>query len=287
VLQLTLDPASVDVNIHPQKREVRFSDEEWLKRLVQEAVQEALFGYVGSVEISQPFVYSKSNISAGERDYEPFFREEPSLHQEELSFAVPKKVKRCLAIVEDLALIDDGECNLVVLDLKKAMRAVVAFDLKSEKISSEPLLLPISLDYSPDEAHLLRESLSNFEQLGITIRSFGSQNFLVEALPSGVFEVDVHKLILEILHEGIFALQRSRDQFCKRYSALYVAAMQGLSSPISSQIAFTIYQQWESRGAPQFSPDGSICVGHLTKGALQEILSKGFLLKSKLSPVPL
>jgi DNA mismatch repair protein MutL len=282
VLQLTLDPACVDVNIHPQKREVRFSDEEWIKRLVQEAVQEALFGYVGGVEISPPFAYSKPNVSAGEENYEPFFREDPNLHQEELSFTAPKKMKKCLAIVDDLALIDEADGNLLILDLKRAMRAVVAFDLKSEKISSEPLLLPISLNFSPDEAHLLRETLSNFEQIGITIRSFGPQNFLVEALPSGVFEIDMHKLVLEILHEEIFALKRSRDQFYKRYSALYVAAMKELSSPISSQIAFTVYEQWKARGAPPFSPDGSVCMGHLTKGVLQDLVSKGsFLSKEK------
>jgi len=273
VLQLTLDPASVDVNIHPQKREVRFSDEAWIKRIVQEAIQEALFGYVGGVEISQP--YSKPQFSSKEQEYTPLFQEDESIQQEELSFSIPEKTRHCVAVVDDFALIDEGEENLLILDLKRAMRSVVAFDLKSEDVSSEPLLLPISFDCSPDEAHLLRASLPDFEKIGITIRSFGPQNFLIEAIPSGIFEVDMHKLILEILHGEIFALERSKDQFCKRYSALYVAAMKGLFSPISSQVAFTIYQQWQSRGAPHFAPDGSLCVGYLTKGALQEIVSKG------------
>lgn len=52
VLSLELDPALVDVNIHPHKAEVRFSEERDVCRLVQRAVQAALDGafLVPSVE---------------------------------------------------------------------------------------------------------------------------------------------------------------------------------------------------------------------------------------------
>ncbi|MCL6453402.1 MAG: DNA mismatch repair endonuclease MutL [Alicyclobacillus sp.] len=42
VLHLTMDPALVDVNIHPHKSEVRFSEERDLMRVVEEAVRAAL-----------------------------------------------------------------------------------------------------------------------------------------------------------------------------------------------------------------------------------------------------
>jgi len=278
VLQLTLDPSSVDVNIHPQKREVRFSNEEWLKKYIQGAVQEVLFGYSDNIDTFLPIPYSSSSDERTGTEYEPFFRDDSTVHQEQFSLPIPERIERCLAVVGDCALFSDEPTAILVLDLRQAMRAIITNDLKSEKTSSEPLLLPITLNYAPDEANLLNSSLSHFDQLGFSIRPFGPQHFLVEALPSGIVDVDVHTLILEILREGIFALQRSRDLFCKRYAALYVAAMKGFSSPISPQIALDVYKQWKARGSPQFAPDGSTCVGHLTEGVLQELVSKGALL---------
>ena len=43
VLHFTLDPELVDVNVHPQKKEVRFKKEEEIKKWIFEAVEKALF----------------------------------------------------------------------------------------------------------------------------------------------------------------------------------------------------------------------------------------------------
>jgi len=48
VLFLEMDPAGVDVNIHPAKREVRFHDDSTIRHFVVKAVQEALQAFAGT-----------------------------------------------------------------------------------------------------------------------------------------------------------------------------------------------------------------------------------------------
>ena len=83
-LYLTIDPGRIDVNVHPQKTEVRFADEEAVWQIVNAAVRETLaktgavplmdFDRDGSVEIpvlQRGAVYSEPQaVSNG--DYNPF-----------------------------------------------------------------------------------------------------------------------------------------------------------------------------------------------------------------------
>ncbi|PSQ20373.1 DNA mismatch repair protein MutL [Halobacteriales archaeon QS_9_67_17] len=63
VLDLAVDPATVDVNVHPRKLEVRFADEAGMGRQVREAVEDALLDE-GLVRTSAPRGRSKAAQTA-------------------------------------------------------------------------------------------------------------------------------------------------------------------------------------------------------------------------------
>jgi DNA mismatch repair protein MutL len=64
-LFLEIDPAAVDVNIHPAKREVKFRREPEVRRLVAEAVRQTLLEYHGKVQSPKSEVRSQRSEVTG------------------------------------------------------------------------------------------------------------------------------------------------------------------------------------------------------------------------------
>ncbi len=100
-LYLTLDPSRIDVNVHPQKTEVKFADEEAVWQIVNAAVRETLaktgavpmmdFDREGAVEIpvlERGAVYSEPRAMSN-NDYNPFRDEyiDPSAPDPNVDFA--------------------------------------------------------------------------------------------------------------------------------------------------------------------------------------------------------
>lgn len=99
-LYLTIDPARIDVNVHPQKTEVRFADEDAVWQIVHAAVRETLaktgavplmdFDREGTMEIpvlQKGAVYTEP-AAMSNRDYNPFREEyiDPSAPEPTVDF---------------------------------------------------------------------------------------------------------------------------------------------------------------------------------------------------------
>jgi DNA mismatch repair protein MutL len=92
-LFLEIDPALVDVNIHPSKREVKFHDERGVRRAVAEAVKQTLLAY-HSEQGQLPVVGGQRSVTGGQQSPAGL---PPSSHQESsirhpASFASPSQL---------------------------------------------------------------------------------------------------------------------------------------------------------------------------------------------------
>jgi DNA mismatch repair protein MutL len=120
-LNLVLDPSCIDVNVHPQKREVRFSDEEGIRKFVSEAVAEAVFGknvhtcvatyYHENFKEGTPFeaVYPDSrvlpfSICEGRDLFQEQVQEVPLPSPPSLCSTTESASPVCLAVLDDVAL---------------------------------------------------------------------------------------------------------------------------------------------------------------------------------------
>lgn len=209
VLLLKIDPQEVDVNVHPAKREIRFSRERDLYRQLLAAVKDALqqteLGFeLGiprtSVVRETPSNYSLYELLPKQQTNPPSsflpvqppdtplnkLTVEPWLQQGQAVSLLPRlrPIGQFLATYL-LAQSEAGE--LYVVDQHAAHERVLYEQLKKE-LSVGPIIVqevvPQPFELDPLTAAALLESLDFFTALGLAFETFGNNTFILRTIPA-------------------------------------------------------------------------------------------------------
>jgi len=206
VIALEIAGGAVDVNIHPAKREVRFSRPDPVRRLIVRAVAEALRSRGG-----EPFYRPAAGSTPGAVGEPPAERPDstPELElfpagpgQEESGGAGPA-LHALIGQAGNRYLLMESPRGVSLIDQHAAHERVLyerfREALAEGRIEIQPLLAPVNVELTPVRAARLAEEIETFRRLGIEIEPFGYDSFIIRALPAILFDWNREELVLELI----------------------------------------------------------------------------------------
>lgn len=201
-LFITIDGGHVDVNVHPQKHEVRFAEDRSLYGAVYAAIRPlyTTVSAVGGVQftpigdvVDQGVVYSPVSL----------FDESAQSASVHDSTATYTDSYRYLGVVfERYCLFFDAN-EMLLIDFH-AINERILYDRFMAGTMKEYTahIIPQAIHIGQRYMHMIEENIELFERFGITVRVFGSDSIIVETVPLiGKRHADPEKLLRGILED--------------------------------------------------------------------------------------
>ena len=247
IVIIDVPQSSIDVNVHPQKIEIKFDDEGKIFKAVYHAVRQAVEGKDDapehdltevaaapetphfeqldlSQELQEPPPKKTSERKKKPKDDFDLEKTLPPVEPKEVPKKQPKveppkksfelepigQVARCYIVAQ-------GGNDLYLVDQHAAHERIL-FDRLSnyaERIPAQGLLIHRVMKFDSREAELIEKNLSVFSELGFTLEPSGDNEFRLIEVPLDAADTDAENLLRGIIAE-IFNGVNEADDIAKK-----------------------------------------------------------------------
>ena len=223
VLNINVDPSLVDVNIHPTKMDIKFSNFDNLLELVSNAIKDKI-GKKNLIpkkeviieEVVKPkyeeITLDLERVSEPEIFYKPI---EVNLDLTETKVEVQdveEKSERMpeiypAGLVHGTYIIGQNKLGMYIID-QHAAKERINYEYYKEKLGNPKkeitsLLFPITIELTNSEFIILKEHFNLLEEIGFEVEEFGLNSIIIKAhptwFPTGHEEISTRKIIEIIL----------------------------------------------------------------------------------------
>ncbi|PIZ76408.1 hypothetical protein COY05_01335 [Candidatus Peregrinibacteria bacterium CG_4_10_14_0_2_um_filter_38_24] len=300
IINIKINPAMVDVNVHPRKIEVRFADQQALNSVLYSATKTVL---EKSNLIPKAFIetqryisdslpksisfgggYPSSGISRENFSAQDSinFSKDILMQREQNSAAMIQKepVLKSIVQISDSYIVAKNDEGLVLIDQHAAHERVRYEELMTQFSSADkkiqPLLVPSQIEFTSTEIAQVETNIDVFKNLGFEIENFGGNTFNVYSVPSFFSGEDIEQVIKGVLDDIENEKNPSRFQGNIETIITYMACRSAIKfgQKLSLDEMQSLIMQMEKVKMPYTCPHGRPTMISLTLSELSKMFGR-------------
>ncbi len=274
IINISLSPEEVDVNIHPTKSEVKFQNERLVFSAVQKAVRRALIELAPAPKIEEvattygaPPAPSQPLWTPARAGHHP--TSPPPVSQQAPAFPLP--ALRLLGQLASSYIIAEGPDGLYLIDQHAAHERIlfekIKHQLSYQQIEVQGLLEPVTLEVNPRQDEVLKAHYENLTEFGFSIEPFGDRTYLVRAVPALLHQKDWAGVLRELWDSPSGEAQGDWTEKLAISIACHSAVRAG--QVLTDDEMRELIRQLEQAALPNTCPHGRPTMIHLSSGQLE------------------
>lgn len=250
VLNINTDPSLIDVNVHPSKLDIKFSNFEDLKELIKTGIKGVLDKelLIPKIEKSNNPVYERKRvveqqlnlereniIDSNVIDYSLFDEPVLSVNEDIVSYNEEEKEEDKIeeekkvvmpemypvGLAKGTYIICHNELGIYMIDQHAAKERInyegykKAFGNPNE--SSIKMLVPLTLEFPSNEFIIIKQNINVLRNMHFDIEESGINTFVIKEHPTWIkegYEIETIKKIIEVLidQEKNFTIEKFREK---------------------------------------------------------------------------
>lgn len=300
VVNISISPEEIDVNVHPSKSEIRFRRDNAVFSAMQQAVRATLTAHSPVPEIRRAsttmqstggIAYPQAPSPSAFWPIEPFTRRGapapltsmPSSNQS-ASYDLPPAqdepaasrnslpMLRVLGQAQSTYIIAEGPDGVYMIDQHAAHERVVFEQVRADMLASTPniqsLLEPATIELDPRHMEIVESQAEVMARLGLIVEPFGTNLVLLRGVPSILKDGDPSQAFVDVLdlmaEGGDFETWEERAAYSM---ACHGAIRAGKAMTHSEMTELT--RQLEACQQPHNCPHGRPTMIHMSSGHLE------------------
>jgi len=268
VINISLPPQELDVNIHPAKAQIKFCHEQTIFSSVQKAIEEALARTPIASSKAVPF-----SVSSGQwQSPRMIMDNEPTFVVAQLP-TLELPVLRVLGQLANTYIIAEGPDGLYLIDQHAAHERIlydrILAQWAQKEVEVQGLLQPITIEFSPREEETLKASKEFLAEFGFAIEPFGNRSYLIRTMPALMARANIIEIISVLLDS--LASQESPNPWEEKIAqslACHAAIRAG--QQLSNEEMRELIKQLEQTKQPRTCPHGRPTMIHLNSHQLEK-----------------